>query len=235
MPDAYSVFVRTQRKRLRANYDLPIVVDGEPGNGKSTLAARLGFDLDDAFSMDRMTFSTAELMALAIRLPRFSAAVLDEPYQGAFAHDWASGGNKSFAKFMGVCRERNLCLIFCMPDMEDLTGKVREGRVKWWFHAYDRGKAVVAKRVKRRHADTWWDDKFSMTWDDLSPELKAEYEARKAEVTERFGADRSLKPVEGRPVRRASETQVAIARLMLERARAWRPPEKPRQGRPMGS
>lgn len=139
---------KSAKKRQKKDWDLVIVITGEEGVGKSTLALILAILIDLKFNLKRnLIFSpTKEKMAQKIQsLPRRSCIVADEAIKILYKMEYWSGVQKYLNKLFAVCRDDNHVVILCIPNFQDLNKYFRSHRAKLWFHVIDRGTVVAFK------------------------------------------------------------------------------------------
>lgn len=104
------------KKNLRDDNDAVILITGRPGVGKSVLALQVAAIVDPEFSLDKVVFRHDQLIATALRLPKYSAIVWDEAREGVASEKALTSINKKVKDFMAEVRQLNLCHIFVMPN-----------------------------------------------------------------------------------------------------------------------
>lgn len=134
--------------RLNRNGDIPILIDGEEGNGKSTLGWRLAKMLDPNFSLAQVAWGLPQAVMVGSRTPKGGVVLVDEAVEGLQAREAMSKPNKLGQKWLQVCRARNLILIVCYPSIWDIDVYSREHRLWLRFWVEDLGLAKVYERSK---------------------------------------------------------------------------------------
>lgn len=140
-------------RRIDEDWDNVIVIDGERGAGKSTLALLIAQELDKTFTEDRVALSAAEMLEFWGKLPRRSAVVYDEAVFGLLSRQFASKENVALVQAVMAARKLGITVILCIPDMMILDSAFRESAVKFRIFVQERGVAVVHVRSERIRYD----------------------------------------------------------------------------------
>lgn len=149
--------VRKIRWLQSTDRDAVLVISGLTGEGKSTLAIWIAKNLDSGFGFDRnLAYSHAEVEEKIKSLPRRSVIVIDEAINVLYRRDFMRGEQKSLIKLLNVCRFRNLCLVFNIPNLFDLDSAILNSRIRYWVWVRKRGEAFLF-RIKRTpfSSDPW--------------------------------------------------------------------------------
>lgn len=157
-------FAQGFKDKVRDNWDVVIVITGYNGVGKSSLAWALSNLIDDAFNMKKQTLwseGSEEAIELIQELDNYKVIWYDEAVHQFSNDEWFSKDSKQFGKEYTVNRSENKVHILCIPDFEKLTKYMRDYRVRYHFHVYDRGKALFRMKdttnpVKRSS----WNDEY---------------------------------------------------------------------------
>lgn len=138
---------------IQVDYDCMILVTGGTGEGKSSLAWKLGKRWDPTFKPEQVVFDVESMARMTAKMedgqvPPGRVIILDEAILGAFASDHQTKENKAFAKFLIVCRDYNAILLVLAPKVDQIAKQVRErARFMVQIHEYERGRAVVKRRM----------------------------------------------------------------------------------------
>lgn len=132
-----------------------IVISGDTGAGKSTVALLFGVALDPAFGVERVIFEIEAWMRAASHTPAGGVLVCDEFL--ASARKAMHGEMIDLNDFLQICRGLNLHLIVCYPDEETMDKPILK-RARWWIYVekfvdrfgVERRRFIVHKRTKRR-------------------------------------------------------------------------------------
>lgn len=128
---------------LRSDRDFVLCLSGSTGEGKSTLSLHVAQLVDENFSIsNNITFSRQETIERIKTLPKYSCVVVDEAINLLFRRDFAKREQKDLLKLLDMCRDRNLCLIFNIPQAWSLDSHILN-RVRCWIYVYKRGSALV--------------------------------------------------------------------------------------------
>lgn len=125
--------------------DVPIMISGYPGEGKSVLAKRICELYDRRYSDDRnCIYSRKELMEKIETYPP-SGFNIDEAINVLYSRDWNVGTQKELVKVLNICRSKKHLIIFIQPEFTDLDTKIRNSRIRLWIFVIKRGIAAVFK------------------------------------------------------------------------------------------
>lgn len=176
------------RDRVRRDYDNVLVVTGDPGCGKSTLAIQIARALDRRFDLTSLAYRASELLDAIDRMRRGQCIIFDEAILGLMGREFATEEARAVVKTLNVTRFLGINTIVCIPNIWDLDVALRGRRTDFWLTcSYDpRGEADVHERsrVVRYRRDgslglyksrAW----SPIRWQPLPPPLWAEYLAQK--------------------------------------------------------
>lgn len=139
-----------------------IIVSGETGMGKSVFSIKLARALSKlngmAWAYNRgMTYSSEQLKNWWLgeadeRVPRYSAVIADEFITNAMNVNFMQKKQKELVRLFNIGRKnRNLCLICCIPNFTDLDSKVRKiARFRVELVVKDLKKRIVYGHVLER-------------------------------------------------------------------------------------
>ena len=130
---------------VRTDRDFPVVISGTPGEGKSCLAAQLCKIGDKNFAFSRNFIYGRKRWEKQIEtLDRYSFLVSDESSNVGHKRDWMTEAQKRIIRVLDMCRDRNLALIFVLPNIWSLDSEILR-RMKAWVFVGTRGIAHVFK------------------------------------------------------------------------------------------
>jgi len=158
------------KKTLKIDKDFPIIIDGLTGSGKSTLGIQLSKKGDSNFKIkEDIIFSRKELIEKIYNAKRGSFIILDEAINILFKRDFMNRKQKFIIRLLDMCRDRNLCLIFCVPNFWSLDKHILEGRVKLRIHIARTGFAFMWKPTSNPFTPDKWNRKYNekvcFSWD----------------------------------------------------------------------
>ena len=139
-------FIDAIKKRVRADWDIMIVITGEVGCGKSTLGQILGFRLDDLFDQTKNIVyipTTESMISTFNAIDRYQVFMLDEALELFYKMDFMKEYQKTLIKLYARERKQNKISILCLPAFTDLTKQLRDKRVKIWIHIIERGFGLI--------------------------------------------------------------------------------------------
>lgn len=147
------------RIKVRQDYDCVIAITGSEGVGKSSLAIRLGREIDDDFKMEKnILFSPieTEVKDAVTKLPKYSVIILDEAIKVLYKLNWNTKLQKMLNTLYTLCRKENKVTILCIPRLTDLSEMFRNHRVKIWIHISRRGCALIFLKNDSPFSDDTW-------------------------------------------------------------------------------
>jgi len=155
---------------LKVDKDFPIIVDGQTGAGKSTLGIKLCKKICPWFDMDKhIIYSRDELSEAIMTAQRGTALLIDEAINVLFRRDFASKKQKFLLRLLDMCRDRNLCLVLCVPNFWSMDKHILEGRVKMRIYVARTGLAFMWKPSQNPFTpDKWYrkyNEKVCWNWD----------------------------------------------------------------------
>jgi len=132
------------RQKLQDVWDLPAVITGREGIGKSTLGYWLCYGVDENFNVEEgIVYTAKELRPKLFRTPRYGACLVDEGLAALYKREHSTYERKFIIKVLSQARQRNLFYAICCPRMGDLDEYLRNWRIRLWLHVVSRGKAAV--------------------------------------------------------------------------------------------
>lgn len=188
--------------------DSVVIVDGTPGEGKSTFTLWLALEirarlnealgLEDRFEVSRdIIYRQSELEHRILQSERKhpSVVVADEAVLiGAQARSGMYDAGARLDRDLAVCRIHGVTLFLLAPSIWGLASSVRNRRARLWFHVEHRG---LSTAFRLRGALSWTPPrdlpftKAKKPWSNLrwgsleSDPIWSPYEAQKIEVTKR--------------------------------------------------
>lgn len=161
---------RNIKDTLEMDKDFALIVDGETGSGKSTLAIKLAKKVCPWFNMENdIVYSRDEFVEKITTAKKGSAIIVDEAINVLFRRDFAAKKQKFLLRLLDMCRNRNLCLIMCVPNFWSMDKHILDGRIKLRVYVPSTGIAFMWKPSKNPFApDRWYrkfNEKISTNWD----------------------------------------------------------------------
>ena len=146
------------------NSNADFIVIGEPGTGKSSLAQRISYDIDPGFNLQRIVYSTMELIKLIRygekvgtnpdgtpkmrRLRKGSAVIYDETAgseEGADSRSALSKTNKTMSYLKTIYRDYKLIVFYIAPSLSQLDKNVKLVATTgvFWSKKHDPGRKQI--------------------------------------------------------------------------------------------
>lgn len=176
------------------NNDLCVLITGSEGEGKSTMAWNIAWELKAAWDWRRDLFlDTQPYMNRAVQLKPGDPIVLDESNDGASTIDWQSPKNKMFRKYMQRCRKYQLVHLLLATHIDELDPYMKRRRGHYWIYMKQPGTGLLhyGRRGQYPGAKTQWIKLGNIHCDPLDdhPEFQAYKEAALDDV--RITSDRA--------------------------------------------
>lgn len=148
-----------------------VLFDGEPGNGKSTVALQLAYALDPTFTNDRIHFESPSdgirgFLNQARQLPPYSAILADEIR--LHRRHSADGAVKDLIDFLQVCRGLNLHILMCFPHAGMMDRAVLDHRVRYKISAMEGYRAIISERIFQALPDRGGQEMYVVRWPECS-------------------------------------------------------------------
>lgn len=149
-------------KTLGIDKDFTIIIDGLTGSGKSTLAIHLAKKGCAWFKIkEDIIFSKKELVDKIMNAERYSYIILDEAINILFKRDFMDRKQKFILKLLDMCRDKNLCLIMCVPNFWSIDKHILEGRIRLRLHVARTGFSFMWKPTTNPFTPDKWNRKYN--------------------------------------------------------------------------
>lgn len=136
--------------RPKRNLHAILLVNGEPGMGKSGLALQLGRAVQGpSFNPQRqIVLSFTELEAASRNLPRGSVIIVDEAIlAGGNKRRGLTKDNVANMDYLNTTRKRGHIVIYIVPHYEDADKSIRD-HAHWVLDVVSRGRVVAFEPIK---------------------------------------------------------------------------------------
>jgi len=124
------------------DWDGFIVIDGQEGTGKTTLALQIAKYLDPTFNIDRCVFTITQFLNATENADKGQAIVFDETMGYLGSRGSMSKFNRILLKVFSEMRSKNLFIILCIPSFFELDKYPAIHRSVCLFHVNKRSKFV---------------------------------------------------------------------------------------------
>lgn len=149
MVDPLDSWIIDIQKRLRSNWDVLIVIGGQRGVGKSTLALKVCKRNDQEFEFENICYLPEDVIQRANNSIKYGANLIDEAGESIDSGSYYSDINKALAGCFTGNRFTNNVWIFCVPNFMSIDSRIR-GFTNYFIDVVARGKAIV---YDLRHSD----------------------------------------------------------------------------------
>lgn len=122
----------------RNNWDRTILLTGDEGGGKSTLAAWIATELG-LTDEEEVCYAPKQYLKTIRNANQQDVTWLDEGVRGLYSRDAMSKVNKQLTKAFTQIRVKELVSIICLPHKKLLDSNMRERRIHYWGDVRSRG------------------------------------------------------------------------------------------------
>jgi hypothetical protein len=174
---------------LTKDFDFVALICGLPGLGKSNLAINLAKYLDPNFTEENIAFTDEDFISKTNSCPKHSAIILDESFASLNSKVTQTKEFLRIINHLQIIRQKNLFIIFCLPNFFDLSKGIALYRSSYLFVTYgkefgDRGRVAVFGRPEKKNLYIIG-QKF-MNYDCVQPNFRARFVKQKAISDERY-------------------------------------------------
>lgn len=144
------------KKKVKKDFDMIFLVDGEEGAGKSVFAQQCAGYVDPSFNIDRICFTPEQFLDVVSHCDKYQAVVYDEAITGLFSRETMTELNRSIVKVLATIRQKNLFVFIVLPCFFDLDKNIAIWRSKALFHVYlgkdkmQRGRFACFNDIKKK-------------------------------------------------------------------------------------
>jgi hypothetical protein len=142
-------WTRTLRARCFDALDAVVVIDGERGFGKSTLALRMARRIAPRWGIGSLCYTPLALVRAYRTHARGDVILFDEGVRGFLSTDTFDPDQKALIRTLTLVREKGIVLIICAPSIWQIAKQVRSNLAWLWVHVQRRGLALAHVRDGR--------------------------------------------------------------------------------------
>ena len=132
----YTQLIKIKNLINKKDRDYVLIVDGEEGGGKSTIACQIAYCVDPTFEQSRMCLTPDEFVNAIIHAKPGQAVVFDEAFTGLASRHALGKINKLLVELMMEMRKKNLFVLICIPSIFYLEKYVALHRARGLIHTY---------------------------------------------------------------------------------------------------
>lgn len=141
-------------KVIALNYDYLVVITGDEGIGKTSLALQLCKIVDPNFTAKQAAYNVNQFEELVNSLKPGQALLIDEGIM-AFSREAMTKGVRFIIKTLTKCRKLRLFIVICIPQFSLLDKYIRKHRAKTVIRVVKRGRYFVYNKSKLRKMVKW--------------------------------------------------------------------------------
>jgi len=127
--------------RFKKKLDALIIIDGDEGYGKSTMAAAIGYyvarKMRRSFSVDNFFFSAEKLLEKGVSSEE-QILIWDEAALAGLAAEWRNKAQRQLIKLLMIARKKRHLYIFNIPKFFKLNEYIALDRALGLIHVYAR-------------------------------------------------------------------------------------------------
>ena len=127
------------KNAIKKDWDMPFIIDGIEGSGKSSLAQQCAKYCDDTFDMnsfDRLAFTPEQFSSRILTAEKYTAIIYDEAYTGMASRGAMSEINKYMVSILAEIRQKNLFVFMVLPCFFELDRYPAIWRSRALLHTY---------------------------------------------------------------------------------------------------
>ena len=147
--EGFAYWMAVIRDRVRHNFDAVVIISGDEGLGKSSLALRMAEVLDPTFQVGRICYTSKDVLSRFRDTEKGRVIIYDEAARSLLGANSNTPEAKSLAMALMLVREKGLITILNIPRIRELAPSMRARRATLWFYIPQRGIARVHERVSR--------------------------------------------------------------------------------------
>lgn len=236
--DQFDEFMGRVDRRLNGGQDVVLMITGNRGSGKSSLAIPLGAYVDERFTLDQVCFNYPDYFKQMGSMGPGRAGIVDESTEGGRAQQWSNAINMQTDAVFSTNRKMHQ-LHMCLDLERSWFLRAIQNAAWRWIHITDDHIAQVAydKNKNNKHRDAYWVDEFEFTFDPLPRHVEKAYLERARAYVNKLGGVRGVKALKQQRrnrerisplelVNKASrKASLRTAHSLLEEVRQWDPRE----------
>jgi len=175
-------FEKMMRKHINSDRDYIMCCSSFEGEGKSRCVNQLLSETVRAKTKEqKLNFlkhnavydpTGGELIKLLKKIKPKSVVWVDEAQKLLYKRNYQTAERKDLNILFSTIREKNLIVIFCIPDFYDLDVYFRNWRIKTWIYIPIRGLAIVFKKSNSPFSKDKWEQKKNQKVIEILEETK---------------------------------------------------------------
>lgn len=163
-------FEKMLKRHIKSDRDYIICASSFEGEGKSTLVIKnIGFEIGRCDTTEKkLNFlknnvvydpTGGELIRVIKKIKPRSILIVDEAQRLLYKRNYQTSERKELNILFSTIRQKNLIVIFCIPDFYDLDIYFRNWRIKSWLYVPVRGINIVFKKSNSPFSKDKWEQK----------------------------------------------------------------------------
>lgn len=115
-----------------------MIIFGDSGTGKSTIASQIAKFYDNTFTEERMCQSEVQFREQLEKMGKHQAIVIDEAFESLNSKESIKKAQILLTNLLQIIRQKNIFLIIVLPALWDLNKSVALSGSNWCMRTYTR-------------------------------------------------------------------------------------------------
>lgn len=144
--DMINVLGKTFRASLKSDEQVILVIEGQPGSGKSTLGIQLARAIKPDWSLENgYIYDEKDLAEKMAEKSTDNVFLFDEASITVNSRDSMSRSSRNIIAILDTCRSRHNSIIFVLPSFDDLNKSIRDRLCQYRIYCLSRTEKLVPK------------------------------------------------------------------------------------------
>ena len=203
------------KERIAHKHDCIILMTGERGKGKSTLAIEVNQAVGEGLTLEDITFQITDFFGCLDKAPFanvekgiFPRIIPDESGISFYAKKWNTALQQKGVMILEAIRMKGIIITFCAPHSRKINIDIREEMAYIWINIdppeylkEDRGYAVVRTGTRDIFKQSiWWFPAFAFFFPELKGPFWESYESKKKTFIDQITAGEVTKSPTNLPI-----------------------------------
>lgn len=197
--DMIHVLGKRFRSSLKSDEQVVLVIEGQPGSGKSTLGIQIAKAIMPSWSLEKgYIYNEEDLSRRMAEKSTNNVFLFDEASLTVNSRDSMTKSSRNIIAILDTCRSRHNSIIFVLPSFDDLNKSIRDRLCQYRFYCLSRTERLVSDVDDSRgffkvyaprsgqFMDTYWNLLGVGIFPKLDPDTQSEYDRIKLQHQEEF-------------------------------------------------